>query len=100
MNKLLPFAKCLPIGVWMKRRGLSLRYKILIALTVLPLIGLSLFLALAVNVFETDKIAYVFDSSLSVSKTKAARVKSDIGALVSIAQSLVLNYNGVSKSLT
>jgi sigma-B regulation protein RsbU (phosphoserine phosphatase) len=59
----------------MKLRNVSLRYKLLVALTVIPLIGLSLFLTLAVSIFEKDKIAYIFDSSLSVSKTRATRVR-------------------------
>lgn len=84
----------------MVNRSISLRYKILIALTALPLVGLSLFLFVAVDVFEKDKIAYVFDSSLSVSKTKAARVRSELNSLVSVAQSIVLTYSRDNQSLS
>ncbi|MEK7358675.1 MAG: hypothetical protein AAB250_19680, partial [Bdellovibrionota bacterium] len=82
-----------------KMKGVSLRYKLLAALTIIPLIGLSLFLLLAVNIFEKDKIAYVFDSSLSVSKTRATRVTSEIGSDLSIAQAVVLSYRADTKNL-
>lgn len=78
---------------------MSLRYKILTALTVLPLVGMTLFLALAVTIFEKDKIAYVFDSSLSVSKTKAARIRSEISALLSVTQSVVYSFGSSSQTL-
>lgn len=82
-----------------KMKGVSLRYKLLAALTIIPLIGLSLFLLLAVNIFEKDKIAYIFDSSLSVSKTRATRVTSEIGSDLSIAQAVVLSYRADTKNL-
>lgn len=83
----------------MKMKGLSLRYKLLAALTVIPLIGLSLFLLLAVNIFEKDKIAYIFDSSLSVSKTRAARVSTEITSVISLTQAVVLSYRADTKDL-
>jgi len=80
-------------------RGFSLRYKLMAALMIIPLVGLSLFLAMAKNIFEKDKIAYVFDSSLSVSKTRAARVSSEIASMISVAQAIVLNYRSDTKNL-
>lgn len=84
---------------WMKNSGMSLRYKILTALTVLPLVGLTLFLLLAIHIFEKDKVLYVFDSSLSVSKTKAARVRSEISSLISVSQSIVYSYSPDTRTL-
>lgn len=69
------------------------------ALMIIPMIGLSLFLAMAKSIFEKDKIAYVFDSSLSVSKTRAARVSSEIASMISVAQAIVLNYRSDTKNL-
>ena len=63
------------------------------------MVGLSLFLLLAVNIFEKDKIAYIFDSSLSVSKTRAARVNSEINSVTSLAQAVVLSYRSNTKNL-
>jgi sigma-B regulation protein RsbU (phosphoserine phosphatase) len=84
----------------MKRRGFSLRYKLLAALTLIPMVGLSLFLMLAVNIFQKDKIAYIFDSSLSVSKTRAARVNSEINSMISVSQAVVLAYRSDTKNLS
>ncbi len=78
---------------------MSLRYKILTALTALPLVGLTLFLLLAVHIFEKDKILYVFDSSLSVSKTKASRVRSEISSMISASQSVVYSYSPDTRSI-
>jgi phosphoserine phosphatase RsbU/P len=83
----------------MRLKGISLRYKLLAALTLIPLIGLSLFLLLAVNIFEKDKIAYIFDSSLQVSKTRAARVSSEINNVLSISQAVVLSYRADTRNL-
>ena len=83
----------------MRLKRISLRYKLLAALTLIPMVGLMLFLLLAVNIFEKDKIAYIFDSSLSVSKTRAARVNSEINGVTSLAQAVVLSYRADTKNL-
>jgi len=83
----------------MKMHGLSLRYKLMAALMIIPIVGLSLFLLIAKNIFEKDKIAYVFDSSLSVSKTRAARVSSEVSSVISLAQAIVLSYRSDTKNL-
>lgn len=83
----------------MRSSGLSLRYKFMAALVVIPILGLSLFLFMAKNIFERDKIAYVFDSNLAVSKTRAARVSSEVASVISIAQAIVLNYRSDTKNL-
>ncbi len=80
-------------------RGISLRYKFMAALLIIPLIGLSLFLLIAKNIFEMDKIAYVFDSSLQVTKTRAARVNSEITSVVSLSQAIVLSYRSDTRNL-
>lgn len=70
----------------MKRRGLSIRYKILLLLTLVPLITLALYLVLAVKVFEKDKLAYVFESTLSVSRTLSSQVTTEIIATMAAAK--------------
>lgn len=84
----------------MEMRGLSLRYKFMAALLIIPLIGLSLFLMMAKNIFEKDKIAYVFDASLSVTKTRAARVSSEIASVISLSQAVVLSYRADTRNLS
>lgn len=83
----------------MKMKGISLRYKLLAALTIIPMVGLSLFLLLAINIFENDKIAYIFDSSLSESKSRATRVSSEVSSIISLAQAVVLSYQSDTKTL-
>ncbi len=48
----------------------------------IPIIALSVYLFLALNIFREDKIAYVFDSSRQVSSTVASQVKIQMGALL------------------
>ena len=80
-------------------KGLSLRYKLLASLTVIPLCGLLVFLWVAISTFSSDKIAYVFDSSLWISKTRAARVNSEVSSVISLSQALVLTYRADTKNL-
>ena len=58
--------------------ALSLRTKLLILLLTLPVVTLGTYLALATRLFKSDKIAYIFDSSSSVSNTLAAQIASEI----------------------
>ncbi|MFZ4403179.1 MAG: SpoIIE family protein phosphatase, partial [Pseudobdellovibrionaceae bacterium] len=75
-----------------KKRGLSIRYKILFLLTSVPLLTLSAYLYLATHIFEDDKIAYVFDSSSSVSSSIAAQVKSQLNEVLSTTRPLFQDY--------
>ncbi len=57
---------------------MSLRYKLLILMLTLTGVSLAAFLALAVYLFEQDKVAYVFDSSAENSKSLANQVKTEL----------------------
>lgn len=76
----------------MKKRGLSIRYKILLLLTLLPLITLSIYLVLALRIFEDDKIAYVFDSSSNMSGTMATQIKTQMNAVLSTTKPIFQDY--------
>lgn len=76
----------------MKKRGLSIRYKILLLLTSLPLITLSVYLVLALKIFEDDKIAYVFESSSSVSGTMAAQIRTQLNSVLGITKPIFQDY--------
>lgn len=76
----------------MKKRGLSIRYKILLLLTSLPLITLTVYLVLALKIFEDDKIAYVFDSSSSMSGTMAAQIKTQLNAVLGTTKPIFQDY--------
>lgn len=81
----------------MKKRGLSIRYKILLLLTSLPLITLTVYLVLALKIFEDDKIAYVFDSSSSMSGTMAAQIKTQLNAVLGTTKPIFQDYLGQQK---
>lgn len=80
----------------MKRRdhpGLSIRTKLLILLTVLPLVSLGLYLVMATRLFEKDKVAYVFDSSVAVSRSLAVQTRLEIEGLVSRIKPILENFD-------
>jgi len=54
---------------------ISLKYKLLVLLVSLPLISLGLYLFMATDLFQKDKVAYVFDSSATVSRSLAGQLR-------------------------
>ncbi len=62
----------------MQKHGFSIKYKLLFLLVVLPTTMLALYIILAMKIFKTDKIAYVYDTSDSVSKTLAAQTRAEL----------------------
>ncbi|MNJ94675.1 Phosphoserine phosphatase RsbU [compost metagenome] len=76
----------------MKKRGISIRYKMLFLLTSIPLITLTIYLVLAMNIFKEDKIAYVFDSSSSMSGTMAAQIKTQLNGVLSLSKPILQDY--------
>lgn len=76
----------------MKKRGISIRYKILLLLTSLPLITLTVYLLLALKVFEEDKIAYVFESSSRMSGAMATQVKTQLNGVLGTAKPIFQEY--------
>ena len=84
----------------------SLRSKLLAILIVLPLISLGLYLAMATDLFKTDKVAYVYDSSATVSRGLAAQVRMQsqtlYGSFRSVAEQFDFNqktFNADGQSL-
>lgn len=72
------------LGHHSSRQGLSLKYKILLALILLPLLMLAAFLLLALKIVREDKVAYVFESSSAVARSLAAQTTTELaGALLS-----------------
>jgi sigma-B regulation protein RsbU (phosphoserine phosphatase) len=88
-----------------KRRNLSIRYKILLLLTLVPLVTLALYLAMAVQVFKNDKLAYVFESSLSSARTLSSQASTEINGLMTTAKPamqeflLERNFGKVSQAI-
>ena len=67
----------------MNKRKFSIKYKILILLTSIPLVALGAYLAMALKVFEEDKMAYVFDSTSNLSGTLSVQVKNQLTEVIS-----------------
>lgn len=91
--------------VQMKNRGLSIRYKILLLLTLLPLITLAVYLVMAVKVFEDDKVAYVFETSSSSARTLSSQATTDLNSILGAAKPIIQefissrNFGAVSKAI-
>lgn len=74
------------------KRGLSIKYKILLVLTAVPLITLALYLFLAIRVFQSDKLAYVFDSGSAMSRTLSAQSTTDFNSVLLNAKPMIQEY--------
>lgn len=91
--------------IHMPKRSISIRYKILLLLTILPLIALALYLVVAIRVFERDKVAYVFESTSSVAGSLASQTTSDLNSVLNAArpamQELVVNgkFGSLSRAM-
>jgi sigma-B regulation protein RsbU (phosphoserine phosphatase) len=73
--------------------GLSIRYKILMALTILPLVSLGLYVLMATRLFESDKLAYVFDSSVAVAHSLSVQTRMDMDNVVNQVKPLLEFYD-------
>lgn len=75
-----------------KLKNISLKYKLLFLLIILPMTFLTAYLGIAVHLFKKDKIAYVFDSSLTVVRSISAQIRSEITYMINITRPIVGNY--------
>lgn len=86
-------------------KSLSIRVKILLLLTLLPMLVLGAYLYMAIEVFQNDKIAYVFEGTTSISRTLSLQASTDFNAILTAARPILQDYTGdqnfgpVSKSL-
>lgn len=78
------------------RVRLSLRYKLLILLVSLPLITLALYLVMATDLFQADKVAYVFDSSATVSRSLATQTRMEMHGAYASLRIIVENFDFTS----
>lgn len=75
------------------RITLSLRYKLLLLLTLIPAVCLSLYLLMATDLFKKDKVAYVFDSSVAVSRALSVQTRLTVQSLFDAIKPIVEGYN-------
>ena len=76
-----------------RRSGVSLKYKLLGLLILLPALSLGGYFLLATRLFENDKIAYIFDSNASLSKTLAAQARSELAGYFRTLQAWIRGFN-------
>ena len=72
----------------------SIRYKLLLLLTILPVICLSLYLLMATSLFEKDKIAYVYDSSTAVARSLSAQTRMELSHVIGSLRPMFESFEG------
>lgn len=75
-----------------KKLYISLKYKLVFILTALPLVSLGTYLVMATGLFERDKLAYVFDSSVAVSRFLSNQVRTEVDLFLTISKPLIEQY--------
>lgn len=82
------------------KRGLSLRYKLLFLLITLPLVSMSIYSVVAIDLFRSDKLAYVFEASASVSSSLSRQVESDIKNKLFKIELILKGYDSKNKKFS
>ena len=78
--------------------GMSLKYKLLILLTLVPVFSLGVYLYVAIEEFKKDKIAYVHDSSAAVASSLAMQVRSQSDNFIERVTPIIENYDRVERT--
>lgn len=79
---------------------LSLRIKLLLLLVSLPLISLGLYLLMATDLFQKDKVAYVYDSSATVSRSLATQTRMEMGTFYSSLRTVAEDFQLTSNDFS
>ncbi|MCB0420921.1 MAG: HAMP domain-containing protein, partial [Bdellovibrionales bacterium] len=86
----------------MGKNGLSLRYKILLVVTGLPLIALIVFYFMVIDLFKEDKQAYIYNQVQTNARAKASSVSAEIAAsldaLAAIDQTVDPNKHAMTRT--
>lgn len=75
-----------------RTKSLSIRVKILLLLTLLPLLVLGAYLLIAIQVFQDDKIAYVYEGTTSISRTLGLQANTDFNAILTSVRPILQEY--------
>lgn len=73
-------------------KRISLRFKILAFLTLIPVIVLSIYLYMAIRIFIDDKLAFVFDSVRMVSKSVSVQSKTEFDSKFRVLRPIFQDY--------
>ncbi|MBL7545882.1 MAG: SpoIIE family protein phosphatase [Bdellovibrionaceae bacterium] len=76
----------------MKKKTFSLKYKILLLLTLIPSLALSIYVFLAMSIFSKDKIAYIYDSSGNLSQALSQQLRVLIAGVINNNKSVFQNF--------
>lgn len=79
---------------------LSLKVKIFLLLTALPLAGLLIFALATSSTFKTDRVNDIFETSLSVTKSQSFRIKSELMRFIQAAKNVESAYDYQSSSMS
>lgn len=81
------------IVITVKTKSISIRYKILLALTLIPALALFIYLTIALQVFRDDKVAYVFDTTSQISISIAGQLKTKLDNIIKLTQPILLDLS-------
>ncbi len=73
----------------MRMFNLSLKYKVMVLLTAVPLLLLASYLFLVIRIFESDKIAYIYDTNSSVNRSIASQSRGIFQSILSSAKPIL-----------
>lgn len=76
----------------------SIKYKLLLLLLVIPIVSLLLYLLLARDIFQKDKIAYVFSTGLQHTKTMAIQFQIEL-QMAKQTEKLILSGVDLTKNM-
>lgn len=83
-----------------KLKSLSIKNKILIVLSTLPIVAIALIVVMATSLFKDDKLAYVYDTALSAARAKASTADSQINSYIQSLKALNSNFVPQTNRLT
>lgn len=81
-------------------RGFSLRAKLLLILTTVPVVALTFYLFMATQLFERDKIAYVYDSSVSLSSAMSTQFRLEVESVTEKVKFYVENFDPTAQKFS
>lgn len=84
----------------MSLKSLSIKNKILIVLSTLPIMAIALIVVMATNLFEDDKLAYVYDTALSSTRAKASTVDSQLNSYIQSLKAINANFDPKRKQIS
>lgn len=82
------------------RLRLSLRYKLLFVLTSLPSICLALYMLMATDLFQKYMVSYVYDSSVTVSRSVATQTRIELQALFDSLRPICESFDPVKRDFS